>query len=236
MEKDIYRRRRQRHPSRRCQRLCYDQEREERVLRHGRLPCRDDHAADTGSMILRYTLYLHPLRQRLYCLPLPVVGGAERFAVQHLCLSDEHGKYMFNQQINQTTAPSYNVVTKNITIANAVSWISLRPRRRSSPVLPVQQLQRQSGRAVQDCEGRRIQHDHLFLPRFWLQQQLHMASGRWDRYLCDQEAKLAVPASAKRRKKTITDSGAPTDREVSQLPRTSARRYPPRQADLPRSS
>ena len=29
-------------------------------------------------------------------------------------------KYMFNQQINQTTAPSYNVVTKNITIANAV--------------------------------------------------------------------------------------------------------------------
>ena len=27
---------------------------------------------------------------------------------------------MFNQQINQTTAPSYNVVTKNITIANAV--------------------------------------------------------------------------------------------------------------------
>lgn len=29
-------------------------------------------------------------------------------------------KYMFNQQINQTTAPSYSVVTKNITIANAV--------------------------------------------------------------------------------------------------------------------
>ena len=29
-------------------------------------------------------------------------------------------KYMFNQQINQTTAPSCNVVTKNITIANAV--------------------------------------------------------------------------------------------------------------------
>ena len=29
-------------------------------------------------------------------------------------------KYMFNQQINQTTVPSYNVVTKNITIANAV--------------------------------------------------------------------------------------------------------------------
>ncbi len=29
-------------------------------------------------------------------------------------------KYMFNQLINQTTAPSYNVVTKNIKIANAV--------------------------------------------------------------------------------------------------------------------
>ena len=142
---------------------------------------------------------------------------------------------MFNQQINQTTAPSYNVVTKNITIANAVELDITAPT--TAEFTLFFQYNNFNTRAVEPYKTAKDDATGMTTYSYRVSERNNNYTWR----LVDETGTYVTKAGwlsslNQKTEKTITfDSGArPTGSLTAS--RTSARRYPPATKPTCRSS